>query len=388
MELRRLLLRIMLWSLGFAALTGVGAILLQGGDLTWRVVATGLVTAAAAGLLMACSKMVDREKTRSAGLLGMCGVIAEFVMALLMIWEAIQALFGVNMERRVGLTMLHVGLCLPVAVVLLQQIQRERTRWLARVGAVFCAIVLALLLVGVWNPTRWPRFDYDWWKSAGAVSIYGLLVVLCLVDAGTPRWRRWRWMGVAAAGVAATMWLYDIWIGSGSDPGFVIFVTLTCAAAVIAHASLASLCPLTAGQRWMLWGTVAAATLTAGLADLLIVGDRLLHFTRNETSFLWRGTGASGILAGCGTLALVVLAALNREIDYEPGSKEMLSLFLTCPRCGKKQNVAIGEANCVACDLRISTRIEEPRCRKCGYLLYKLTSDRCPECGEVVNSKQ
>ncbi len=378
----------MLWSLGFAALTGVGAILLQGGDLTWRVVGTGLVTAAAAGLLMACSKMIDRQATRLAGLLGMCGVVAEFVMAMLMIWEVIEAIFGVRLEERVGLTMLHVGLCFPVAVVLLQQIQRERSRCLARVGAVLCAIVLALLLVGVWKTTRWPRFEYDWWESAGAVSTYGLLVVLCLVDAGTPRWRRWRWIGVAAAGVAATMWLYDIWVGAGSDPGFVAFVTLTCVAAVVAHASLASLCPLTAGQRWMLWGTVVAAMLTAGLVDLVLASERLLHLGRYETSILWRGIGASGILAGCGTLALVVLAVLNRQIDYEPGSKEMLSLFLACPRCGKKHNVAIGEASCVACDLRISTRIEEPRCRKCGYLLYKLTSDRCPECGEAVSSKQ
>ncbi len=138
----------------------------------------------------------------------------------------------------------------------------------------------------------------------------------------------------------------------------------------------------------MLWGTVAAAALTAGLVDLAVVDDRLLHLGWDEGSFLWRGMGASGILAGCGTLALVVLAVLNRQIDYEPGSKEMLSLFLACPRCGKKQNVAIGEASCVACDLRISTRIEEPRCRNCGYLLYKLTSDRCPECGEALRSKQ
>ncbi len=384
MELRRLLLRIMLWSLGFAALTGVGAILLQVGDLTWRVVGTGLVTAAAAGLLMACSKMVDREKTRSAGLLGMCGVITEFVMALLLIWRVIVELFGVNVEERVALTMLHVGLCLPVAAALLGKMADARTRHLTRVGAVLCAIVLALLLVGVWYPMRWPQYGEDWWESAGAVSIYGLLAVLCLVDAGTSRWREWRWLGVAAAGVAATMWLYDIWIGPGSDPGFVIFVTLTCAAAVIAHASLAALCPLTAGQRWMLWGTVAAAALTAGLVDLAVADDRLLHLGWDETSFLWRGMGASGILAGCGTLALVVLAVLNRQIDYEPGSKEMLSLFLACPRCGKKQNVAIGEASCVACDLRISTRIEEPRCLSCGYLLYQLTSNRCPECGTTT----
>ena len=53
MPLRMVLMRVMLWSLAFAAVTGVAAVLFQGGDLAWRVVGTGFATAAACALMPA-----------------------------------------------------------------------------------------------------------------------------------------------------------------------------------------------------------------------------------------------------------------------------------------------------------------------------------------------
>ena len=90
MPLRKVLLRIMLWSLAFAAVTGVVAVLTQGGTLLWRLIGTGITTAVACGLLLPASALIDREKTRSGGLLGMAAVIVEFLMALSLIWEAPQ----------------------------------------------------------------------------------------------------------------------------------------------------------------------------------------------------------------------------------------------------------------------------------------------------------
>jgi predicted amidophosphoribosyltransferase len=29
-------------------------------------------------------------------------------------------------------------------------------------------------------------------------------------------------------------------------------------------------------------------------------------------------------------------------------------------------------------------KVDEPHCETCGYLLYRLKSDRCPECGTPV----
>ncbi len=386
MELRKLLLKIMLWSLGFAAFTGVGAVLLQGGELAWRVVGTGLVTAAASGLLISILQLLDRKKTRAAGLLGMGAVVAEFVMALMLIWDVIELLFGLTVEKSVGLTMIFLGLFLAVAMLCLTFISTALTRWACRLGLGLSAVVFIVLMIATWLPGR--PFAHDrWGETALTVSVYGAMCALCLVGVGVSD-RRWRWAGVGAAVIAAVMWLIHFWVGTSSNLGVVILVSLTCITAVVGHANLAILCPLTIGQRWVLWATIASVMVTAGLIDLIFIDEKFLHLAWGSREMLGRCTGAAGILTGCGTLALVVLAALNRRVDYEPVSRDMLEMTVICPRCATKQSIRVGDEQCKQCGLRIHTRVEEPRCPQCDYLLYKLTSDRCPECGTTVGSRQ
>ncbi|MGD2111407.1 MAG: hypothetical protein PVI86_18670, partial [Phycisphaerae bacterium] len=62
MPLRTVLLRVMLWSLGIAAVTGVISVLTRGGEVTWRVIATAFTTAAAAAVMLPVSMMVDRRE--------------------------------------------------------------------------------------------------------------------------------------------------------------------------------------------------------------------------------------------------------------------------------------------------------------------------------------
>ena len=66
MPLRKLLLRLMLASLGLAALAGASAVFLAGRELVWRIVVMGISTAVACGLLLATSMLVDGEKSRPA----------------------------------------------------------------------------------------------------------------------------------------------------------------------------------------------------------------------------------------------------------------------------------------------------------------------------------
>jgi Zn finger protein HypA/HybF involved in hydrogenase expression len=78
-----------------------------------------------------------------------------------------------------------------------------------------------------------------------------------------------------------------------------------------------------------------------------------------------------------------VLARLNRRprLDTLPPD---IAVTLFCPLCRKKQAIPAGGSACKGCGLRIEVRTEEPTCSQCGYLLYRLTSDNCPECGTPV----
>jgi ribosomal protein L37E len=84
-------------------------------------------------------------------------------------------------------------------------------------------------------------------------------------------------------------------------------------------------------------------------------------------------------------MAMVVLIAFNRRTELPARAAGLVEMTAVCPRCRRKQQLPIGDAACSACGLKISIRIEEPCCPECGYLLYQLTSDRCPECGKVVS---
>ena len=133
--------------------------------------------------------------------------------------------------------------------------------------------------------------------------------------------------------------------------------------------------------------TVSGQILRQQVYTTLVIIDNKFSAIPVDVNVLGRFASAAGIVTGCGTLALCVLARLNRKVDFEPFSPGLSEITVVCPRCRKKQPIRIGDSACAACELRISIRIEEPRCPQCDYLLYGLTSDRCPECGTVLGAK-
>ena len=130
------------------------------------------------------------------------------------------------------------------------------------------------------------------------------------------------------------------------------------------------------------WARLATLILTASLAaqgSLAII-------------MAWPGIGdigdrvmiATAILTSLGIISLPILHKLYGSKNPTDAVSTKLEMEIVCPRCAAHQTIAAGDSSCGNCRLKFRLEIEEPRCAGCGYLLYQLTSLRCPECGREI----
>ena len=132
--------------------------------------------------------------------------------------------------------------------------------------------------------------------------------------------------------------------------------------------------------------TKRAALVSATVAGAIILIPILLDDLTGGGEILMRLFGIGLIVAAASTLALGAMALLmKRPGDDEPGLLSRgVSVAMTCPRCARPIDAVSGrESRCEGCRLRVRVTLEEPRCA-CGYLLYELKSDTCPECGREI----
>jgi hypothetical protein len=218
--------------------------------------------------------------------------------------------------------------------------------------------------------------------SAGAIAGLGVLGVASLVGAGAPPRRPWRWVGVIASLIATVVAVVAIWKHLQSGGG--MFAVIVSIAAVVAHANLCLLVPLTPPQKWVRVVTIVAALATAALVDGMVLADDYRYDFPPGQNF----AAAAGIIASCGSLVLLVLARLTRHLDRVPVLSEVREVTVICPGCQKKQTLGVGDSTCATCGLKFHIRVEEPRCANCDYVLFMLQSDRCPECGTPVRTER
>lgn len=100
-------------------------------------------------------------------------------------------------------------------------------------------------------------------------------------------------------------------------------------------------------------------------------------------------TSIGGLISLFGLMVTHSLArafAKKRTADPESVARR-LRLTMTCPLCGKEGELPTGFTKCPSCAGVLEIEVEEPRCQ-CGYLLFQLVGDRCPECGRDVPDDQ
>jgi len=375
MYLRRILLRLMLWSLAIAAVLGAGSVLILPAGDVWRIFGTGILTAAACGILLPISLLTDKPKSRSAGLLGMAIILIEYMLGMSLIWGSEN--WGDALMEQVGFATLFVPTVGMPAVALLRIAGTKLGRWAGRVGVALCGVEFILLMIAARMGVTRSNSDQEW-STACVCAIFFPLLMLSLagLNASPGAWRRWP--AVIMSSVSLVVCLVGIWRDVEDHPNaFAVLVSMT---TVLAYLNVAMLCPLKSRQVWVRWVAVLAVTATAACIDCGV----FFSDSGNDELF-GRISAATGIVAGCATLALAIFAALNRKIERPAIMlQDVRSVEVICPLCRKKQSIATGGALCVECGLRITIQLEQPQCAKCGHLLYGLKFDRCPECGTAV----
>lgn len=386
---RKAMIRLMLWFLVIGAGAGVMGALFGSYSVVFRVMWTAFGAAIVAGFVSYMSRLVERKRTRIAGLCGMVAGIAVFVLTLVAIWHVDRVLLpGLMDSWQIPAIAGWLGAMTLPTVGLLCLARTEDSKLAGWIGVDVSGIVFLLGMVAIFIPRQWSQNNVDGhlWMSAAWVGVYGFLVVGSLV--GWARYRRlWAWLGVAAAVTACAIGLYMVW-GTNTFSYYEewslynVVTAATSAASVVVFANVLLLVPLRPAQRWVKPATIYCAIVTAVLIDLLV-----LYEINDFDSLVSRFTGAAGILTICGSLAILVLSAMNKRMQLEPGSFVPVNVTMLCPRCRKNQSVVIGESSCISCGLRITLSVEEPHCPHCDYLLYGSTGEACPECGRSIRTE-
>jgi hypothetical protein len=346
---RRVCLRIMLWLLGAAALFGVLSVLTASYDIVGRVAATACVTAVAAGFLWPFSVMIDRDRWRGVGLFGAASVLLVYLLVTPAIWD-----LGHDVEEA-AMAGLIVALMTPAGLIVMALLQSRTARVAGIVGMGLYTSVLTIFLAALWIPSSWYRGE-GWWETGFIVAVFGAVAAANLVGVGTGDRRHWRWLGVLAAVVSGGMYVWKIWAQAVVYEAALLEIIGPTIAVAVAHMNLVMSVPLRGRQIWLRIATIITVALTAVCLDVELW---LSLGSGPQSDGFARVALASGILASCGTLALIVLAGLNRIVARPLVEGKLESITVICPKCQKRQTIPLEAAACSRCGLEILVRIDD-----------------------------
>jgi hypothetical protein len=229
-------------------------------------------------------------------------------------------------------------------------------------------------------------------RTGERVLVTSLLVggfsLACLVCAFVLDRRKVRgvmWLGIATSLAGLLLWLVLVWFERWRwvDAGEVLLIksagTMTIVSLWSVHLGLIVL-PVMHRRSWRIVRIVTLAT-----AAILSVMLLFVMWTESFNDVTEKFSAVLAILGSCGTVVTPVLALIER-LQHRGRTGALagrVSMRIVCPRCGTAQSLAVGKRRCTECGLQVTIDVEEPRCT-CGYLLYQLEGERCPECGREI----
>ncbi|MCH8824925.1 MAG: hypothetical protein IH984_15620 [Planctomycetes bacterium] len=221
-------------------------------------------------------------------------------------------------------------------------------------------------------------------------AIYSLLALCCAIVAEKRRIVMLMWIGIGSSVISLLIWLVLIWLESNwsfrvrenvTQAGGTFSATAT----VIALSGLLALPRLDGFSANNLRRATIGVSVLLGACIVIMLWWHQWIYDNVKLDLVERGLGVLAILSACGTLVTPIVWKVQgiRRATVGESLPMHIRIEVVCPRCKTHQQLLAGPGKCENCKLRIKIIVEEPRCA-CGYQLYHLKSNNCPECGKEV----
>ena len=221
--------------------------------------------------------------------------------------------------------------------------------------------------------------------TAIAAAIYSVLALVAGLVVS--KHRRIGWLSLGLLAVSFVSWIVFIWAEPSWEQEelyFRVIGFLCVPAGVSLHLGVLMLASVRATHWRILRILAGGCSIVAGLLLLFMFGN-------GSDNYLWDDggplIGVLILLALFGTVMVPIASAIERssaQDQHEVDITGRLPVEVQCPRCQHRSSIRSNtDGACDACGLRIRVTIREPRC-DCGYLLYNLSEDLCPECGVPI----
>ncbi|MFN0011493.1 MAG: hypothetical protein ACKVS8_07600 [Phycisphaerales bacterium] len=382
MTLQRRLFQAMLVLLGLAAAAGVATIFLPSATVVGRAAATLLAAGITLAVAVQASRPLADPKRRPIGLLALTLVVPAFCLALAAIWLGLWNRDAWTTELA-GTTACYVAMAM--ALVCGFVLWRNPRGKLSGAVLAACGVVaFGFAVVAIWQPFG-PRrsFGSEPASTAWLLAVFGPVAAACMYGAVQKR-QLWPWLGAAGAVAGLALGVTGVWIVHSHDSTW--FQQCWIIACPVGIANSLTCFSLRGNQRVVLWLTLASISAAALCCTYINLASSGFQTYQLLPDLPTRLLAASTILSVCGMLAIAVLLAANKRAPAAASRAitDLLTISLTCPRCGNKGSTPVGASRCSGCGLLFSIQLAEPRCVTCEYSLLDIRGGVCPECGTPI----
>ncbi len=378
MDYRKVATRILFYSLGIAAFAGILTIVLPNTrDVIGRLIATSIITAITAALLLFAIQRLQVMKTRAFG--ASMGIVTccTYLLTISSIWISMISA-GSTLTEKLGLSALLFAGCGALISFGFLGIAIKRLRLASFVLLGIWSFCLMAWLIDVWF-LIYTSYDQFIGYVVFPLQTLFAIIVLCFIRRPLAYMLTACTFAIASCLIAQIAMFMTLGHIEENETLFILILISGGIGGIFSIANIIQYRPDNYAIRWA--EIVTLVIVTIAITTLCInIWFEMMHLRTPD--LIIRIAVGTGILSSTTILGLLVWQMLRASVFTLYDGNGLQGI---CPRCKSTLQIPRGKSHCATCGLRIKVQIESPNCRTCGYDITKTSEiDSCPECGVPI----